>query len=67
MAEPSYNTSYTIKSSDPLLLANVTLHCGMNPAGKADISQHLAIPGFLQSDYTVGKPNAHAGSLCSEV
>ena len=43
--QPSYNTSHTMKPSDPLLLANVTLHCGMYPAGKVDISQHLAIPG----------------------
>ena len=46
--QPSYNTSHTMKPSDPLLLlADVTLHCGMYPAGKIDISQHLAIPGFL--------------------
>ena len=55
-----------MKSSDPLLLAYVTLRCGMYPAGKVDISQHLAILGFPQSDHTVGKPNADAGSLCSE-
>ena len=41
-----------MKPSDPLLLADVTLHCGMYPAGKIDISQHLAIPGFPQSDHT---------------
>ena len=52
--QPSYNTSHTMKPSDPLLLANVILHCGMYPAGKVDISQHLAIPRFPQSDYTVG-------------
>ena len=40
------NTSHTMKPSDPLLLADVTLHCGMYPAGKVDISQHLAIPGL---------------------
>ena len=55
-----------MKPSDPLLLANVTLRCGMYPEGKVDISQHLAIPRFLQSDHTVGKPSADAGSLCSE-
>ena len=44
--QPSYNTSHTMKPSDPLLLADVTLHCGMYPAGKVDISQHLAVPGF---------------------
>ena len=55
-----------MKPSDPLLLTNVTLRCGMYPAGKVDISQHLAIPGFPQSDYTVSKPSADDGSLCSE-
>ena len=35
-----------MKPSDPILLADVTLCCGMYPAGKVDISQHLAIPGF---------------------
>jgi hypothetical protein len=64
--QPSYNTSNTMKPSEPLLLADVNLHCGMYPAGKVDISQHLAIPGFPQSDHTVGKPSADAGSLCSE-
>ena len=64
--QPSYNTSHTMKPSDPLLLADVTLHCVMYPAGKVDISQHLAIPGFPQSDHTVGKPSADTGSLCSE-
>ena len=31
-------------------------------------SRHLgtAIPGFPQSDHTVGKPSADTGSLCSE-
>ena len=33
--------SHTMKPSDPLLLADVTLRCGMYPAGKVDISQHL--------------------------
>jgi hypothetical protein len=60
------NTSHTMKPSDPLLLAYVTLRCGMYPEGKVDISQHLVIPGFPQSDHTVGKPSADAGSLCSE-
>ena len=46
-----------------LLLADVTLRC---PAGKVDISQHLAIPGLSKSDHTVGKPSADAGLLCSE-
>ena len=56
-----------MKHSDPLLLADVTLRCGMYSAGKVDISQHLAIPGFPQSDHTVSKLSANAGSLCSEV
>ena len=46
--QPSYNTSHTMKPSDPLLLANVTLRCGMYPAGKVAISWHLATPGFPQ-------------------
>ena len=33
-----YNTSQTMKPSDPLLLPNVALRCGMYPAGKVDIS-----------------------------
>ena len=33
-----YNTSHTMKPSDPLLLTNVTLCCGMYPASKVDIS-----------------------------
>ena len=36
--QPSYNTSHTIKPSDLLLLADVTLCCEMYPAGKVDIS-----------------------------
>ena len=37
--QPSYNTSHTHnETSDPLLLAENTLQCGMNPAGKVDIS-----------------------------
>ena len=56
-----------MKPSDPLLLADGNLRCGMYPAGKVAISQHLAIPGFPQSDHTVSKLSADAGSLCSEV
>ena len=52
-----------MKSSDPLLLTDGPLGCGMYPA----ISQHLAISGFPQCDHTVGKLSADAGSLCSEV
>ena len=65
--QPSYNTLHTMKSSDRLSLANVTLCCGMYPAGREDFSQHLAIPGFPQSDHTVSKLSANTGSLCSEV
>jgi hypothetical protein len=61
--QPSYNTSRTMKPSDPLLLADVALRCGMYPAGKVDISRHLATPEFPKS---VGEPSADAGSLCSE-
>ena len=56
-----------MKPSDPLLLADVTLCCGMYPAGKVDISQHLAIPGFPQSDHTVSKLSADSGSLLNTV
>ena len=42
-----------MKPSEPLLLPNVTLRCGMYLTGKVDISQHVAIPGFPQSDHTV--------------
>ena len=31
-----------------------------------DISCHLAILGNRQSDHTVGKPSAEAGSLCCD-
>ena len=55
-----------MKPSDPLLLADVTLRCEMYPAGKVDISWHLAIPGFPQGDHNVSKPSVDAGSLCSE-
>jgi hypothetical protein len=51
-----------MKPNDPLLLADGNLHCR-----KVAISQHLAIPGFPQSDHTVGKLSVDAGSLCSEV
>ena len=57
----SYNTSRTMKSSDPLLLADGNMHCGMYPAGKVAISRHLFISGFPQSDHTVGKLSADAG------
>ena len=55
--------THTMKPSDPLLLAVVTLGCGMYPAGKVDISQHLATPGFHRSDHTVGDPSTDTGSL----
>ena len=42
--QPSYNTSHTMKPSDSLLLAEVTLQCGMYPADKVDISWQLANP-----------------------
>ena len=56
-----------MKPSDPLLLADVLLCCGMYPAGKFDISQYLATPGFPWSNHTAGKTSTDAGSLCSEV
>ena len=56
-----------MKSSDPLLLADGNLRCGMYPAGKVAISWHLVDPGFPRSDHTVGKLSADAGSLFSEV
>ena len=49
-----------MKSSNPLLLTDVTLHCGMYLPGKVDTSQHLAIPRFPQSDHTAGKPSVYA-------
>ena len=52
--QPSYNTSHTMKLSDPLLFADVTLSCGIYPDGKVDISRHLAILGFPQGDHTFG-------------
>ena len=39
--QPSYNSTlhtHTMKPSDPLLLADVALHCRMYHAGKVDIS-----------------------------
>jgi hypothetical protein len=50
------NTSHThtMKPSDLLLLAHGTLQSRMYHAGKVDISRHLAIPGFPQSNHTVG-------------
>ena len=50
-----------MKSSDPLLLADVNLCNGMYPADKVAISQHLVTPGFPQSDHNVGKLSADAG------
>ena len=55
-----------MKPSDLLLLADVTLHCEMYLAGKVEISQHLAILEFPQSDHTVDKPSVDTGLLCSE-
>ena len=51
--QPSYNTSHTMKPSDPLLLTNVSMQRRMYPAGKVEIVQHQAIL-------------AEAGSPCSE-
>ena len=62
----SYNTSHTMKPSDQVLLADVTLRCRIYPAGKVDVFQHLAILGFPQSNHSVSKPSADAGLLCSE-
>ena len=45
-----------MKPSVPLLLANVALGCGMYPAGKVDISQHLATPGFPRVTILSGSP-----------
>ena len=50
-----------MKSSDSLLLADGTLHCGMYPAGKVAISQHLVTPGFPRGDHTVAKLSVDAG------
>ena len=49
----------TMKSSDPLLLANVTLRWGMYPAGKVDISQHLTILLSASTVWTL-----HRGAFC---
>ena len=56
-----------MKPSNPLLLADGTLRCGMYPAGNVAIARHLDTLGFPQCDHTVGKLSADAGSLCSEV
>jgi hypothetical protein len=56
-----------MKLSVPLLLADDTVCCGMYPAGKVAMSQHLATHGVPQYDHTVGKLSADANSLCSEV
>ena len=53
--------THTMKPSDPLLLADGTLHCGMYPAGKVAISRHLVTPGFPRCDHTDGKLSANAG------
>ena len=42
--QPSQYTSHTMKSSDPLLLADGTLRCGMS-LGKVAISRHLITLG----------------------
>ena len=55
--------THTMKPSDPLLLADVTLSCEMYPAGKVDISQHLAILGFSQNDPTSSHPQTSASHL----
>ena len=56
-----------MKPSNPLLLADVTLRCGMYPAGKVAISWHLAKPGFPQFDHTVSKLSSDTGSLWNTV
>ena len=58
---------HMMKPSDPLLLADVNLCCGIYLAGKVAIYQHLAIPWFPQSDCTVSKLGVDAGSLCCEL
>jgi hypothetical protein len=55
-----------MKSSDPLLLTDGTLCCGMHPAGKVAISWHLVTPGILQCDHTVGKLSVEAGVYWNE-
>ena len=42
-----------MKPSDPMLLVDSTLCCGMYSAGKVDISQHLAILGFSNPVWTL--------------
>jgi hypothetical protein len=39
------------------MLADVTLHCGMYPAGKVEISQHVSLPfvGFQGPQQTPAK------------
>ena len=69
--QPSYDTSHTMKVHYETQWPTAAhrchnLHWRMYPACKVDISQHLAIPGFPQSDHTVGKPSLDAGLLCSE-
>ena len=41
--QPSCNASQPMKPSYSLLMADVTLCCGLYPSGKVDISRHLAI------------------------
>ena len=60
--QPSYNTSQTMKPSDPLCTAGCIQQAKLTSLD----SQHLAIPGFPQSDHTVGKPRADVNSLCNE-
>ena len=37
--------THTMKPSDPLLLVDGTLHCGMYPTGRVAISRHIATQG----------------------
>ena len=60
---PTTLHTHTMEPSDPLLLTDGTLRCGMYPAGKVAISQHLANPGF--PNVTILSARS-AGSLCSE-
>merc|ERR1712051_133191 len=52
-----------MKPSEPLCTAGCIQQAKLTSLD----SQHQAIPGFPQSDHTVGKPRADANSLCSEV
>ena len=61
--QPFHYNSHTMKSSDPLLLADGNLRCGMYPAGKVAISQYLVTPGFPRCDQTVGKLSADAAFI----